>query len=148
MLRLKTFEKKTSKRISPYEIIETFVDNMNSLSTAKYKLVSNDIERRTLKSEADGERFNFSRLEKISREKIRLEKFDKKIHQRNKLKLRSLLEVGEEVLILAAQLRKKDSPGKFYKSSVNNKCHFHKEETFLITNRGKNHEKFFYWLKS
>ena len=94
-------KKKTSKRISPYEIIETFVDNMNSLSTTKYKLVSNNIERRTLKSEADGERFNFSRLEKISREKIRLEKIDKKIHKRNKLKLRSLLEVGEEVLILA-----------------------------------------------
>ena len=143
MFRLKAFEKKTSKRISPYEIIEKSVDNMNSLLTAKYKLVPNDIERRTLKSEADRERFDFSRLEKISREKIRLEKFDKKIHQRNKLKLRSLLEVGEEVLILAARLRKKDSAGKFYKSSVDNKCHFHKEETFLVTNRQKMMKIFF-----
>ena len=37
---------------------------MNSLPTAKYKQVPNDIDRKTLKSEADKERFNFSRLEK------------------------------------------------------------------------------------
>ena len=47
------------------------------------------------------ERFNFSRLEKISREKNRLEKYDKKNWQRKELKLRSPLEVGEKVLILA-----------------------------------------------
>ena len=49
---------------------------MNSLSTAKHNHVLNDIQRKTLKSEADRERFNFPKLEKISREKIRLEKFD------------------------------------------------------------------------
>ena len=59
-----------------------------------------------------GERFNFSMLEKINREKNRLEKFDKKIYQRKKLKLRSPLEVGEEVLILAARLKKKRLTGK------------------------------------
>ena len=53
---------------------------MNRLTTAKYKEVPNDIERKTLKSEVDRERFNFSRLEKISREKVRLEKCDKKIY--------------------------------------------------------------------
>ena len=74
-----------------------------------------------------------------------MEKFDKKIYQRKKLKLRSLLEVGEEALILAARFKKKDSPGKFYKS---NKSYFYKEETFLITNRQKIDEKYFYWLQS
>ena len=49
---------------------------------------------------------------------------------------------------LAPQIKKKDSPGKFYMSSVNNKSYFHKSETFLITNRQKIKEKFFYWLKS
>ena len=67
---------------------------------------------------------------------------------RKKLKLRSLLEVGEEVLVLALWLKKKDSPGKFYKSSVDNKSYFHKSETFLITNRQKIEKKKFYWLKS
>ena len=51
-------------------------------------------------------------LVKINREKNRLEKFDKKIYQRKKLKLRSPLEVGEEVLILAARLKKKRLTGK------------------------------------
>ena len=64
------------------------------------------------------------------------------------MKLRSPLEVGEEVLVLAKQLKKKDSPGKFYKSHVDNKSYFHKSETFLITNRQKIEKKNFYWLKS
>ena len=98
-----------------------------------------------MKSEADRERFNFSNLEKVSREKVWLENFDKKIYQRKKLKLRSLLEVGKE--ILAARLKKKDSPGKFYKSSADNKSYFHKEEIFLIMNRQKIDEKYFYLLK-
>ena len=67
--------------------------------------------------------------------------------ERKKLKVRSPLEVGEEVLVLASRLKKKDSPGKFYKSSVDNKSYFHKSQTFLITNRQKIDEKSFYWLK-
>ena len=51
--------------------------------------------------------------EKIRKEKVREEKFNKKIYERKKLKLRSLLEVGEEVLVLASRLKKKDSLGKF-----------------------------------
>ena len=83
---------------------------MNSLPTTKYKQVPKDIERKTWKSEVDRERFIFSRLKKISRREVRLEKFDKRIYQRKKLKLRSPLEVEEEVLVLAARLKKKDSP--------------------------------------
>ena len=64
------------------------VDNMNSLLTAKYKQVPNDIERKKLKSEVDRERSHFSSLEKISREKVWLEKFDKKIYQRRKVKVK------------------------------------------------------------
>ena len=86
-------------------------------------------------------------MEKISREKVWLEKFDKKIYQRKKLKLRSLLEVGEEVLIIAARLKKKDSPGKFYKSSADNKSYFHKEEKFLIMNTQKIDDKIFLLAK-
>ena len=144
---LKALEKEISKRVNPYEIIKKSVDNMNSQPTTKYKQVPNDIEKNTLSSKASRERFNFSRLEK-GREKNRLEKFDKKIYQRKKLNLRSSLEVGEEVLILAAQLKKKDLPGKFYKSSADNKSYFHKQDTFLITDKQKIDGKFFYWLKS
>ena len=42
---------------------------MSSLPTAKYKQVPNDIENKTLNSEADGERFNFTKLSRIGKEK-------------------------------------------------------------------------------
>ena len=52
------------------------------------------------------------------------------------------------MLVLTSRLKRKDSPGKFYKSSVDNKSYFDKSETFLITNRQKIEQIFFYWLKS
>ena len=88
------------------------------------------------------ERFNFSWLEKISREKNRFEKFDKKNYRRKKLKLRSPLKVGEKILILAALLKK------IYKSNIDKKSYFHKQQIFLITNRQKVDGKLFDWLKS
>ena len=130
-------KKRLSKKQNPFEIIKKSVDNMNSLPSTKYKQTPNKIEKNSLNSEAGKERFNFLRLQKIREEKPRQEKFNKKIYERKKLKLRSLLEVGEEVLVLTSQLKKKDSLGKFYKSSVDNKSYFHKSETFFITNRQK-----------
>ena len=38
----------------------------------------------------------------MKEEKVRQEKFNKKIYRRKKLKLRSSLKVGEEVLMLAS----------------------------------------------
>ena len=130
-------KKRLSKKLNPYKIIKNSVDNMNSLPSAKYKQIPNEIEKNSSNFEASKEWFNFLRLKKIREEKVRQEKFNKKIYERKKLKLRSPLEVGEEVLVLASRLKKKDSPGKFYKSSVDNKSYFHKSETFLITNRPK-----------
>ena len=129
IFRVKALEKKLSKgkMLRPYEIIKNSLENMHSMSSVKYKQTPNDVEKDTLSSDANKERFNFARLEKIRREKSRLEKFDKKIYQKKQLRLRSLLEVGEEVLIL----------GRFYKSSVDNEHYFHKQETFLIRSRIK-----------
>ena len=124
--------------MSLYEIIKKSVDSMNSLPTEKYKQIPNNIERKTFKSKVDRERFNFFRLEKISRQKVQLEKSEKKIYQRKKLKLRSLLEVGEEVHIPAAQLKKTDSLGKFHKSSADNKYYFHKEKDIFDDKQTKN----------
>ena len=116
------------------------------MPSVRYKQTPNDIEKNKLNSEANKGRFNFAMLEKTRREKSRLEKFHKKIYQRNKLRLRFLFEVGQEVLILALQIKKKDDMGRFYESSINNKPSFHK--TFLIKNRQKIEENFFFWLTS
>ena len=121
---------------------------MNSLPSAKYKQTPNEIKKNSLNSEASRERFNFLRLKKNREEKVRQEKLNKKIYKRKNLKLKSLLEVGEEVLVLPSRLKKEESPGKFYKNSVDNKSYFHKSEVFLITNRQKIEGKVFYWLKS
>ena len=86
IFRFKALKKKVSKRISSVKILKKSVDNMNSLLTAKYKQIPNEIEKSTLSSEVDRERFNFSRLKKISQEKNRLERFGKKICKRKKLK--------------------------------------------------------------
>ena len=113
---------------------------MNNQPTAKYKHVPNDIEKNTLSFQGSRERFNLFGLKKISREKNILEKFDKEITRDKKIKLSSPLEGREEVLTLAARPKKKDSPEKFNKSSVDNKSYFHNQETFSITSKQKNDE--------
>ena len=55
-------EKRLSKKIYPFEIVKTFVDNMNSLPSAKYKQAPNEIEKNSLNSEASKKRCNFLRL--------------------------------------------------------------------------------------
>ena len=78
IFRFKALKKKVSKRISSVKILKKSVDNMNSLLTAKYKQIPNEIEKSTLSSEVDRERFNFSRLKKISQEKIGLKDLGRK----------------------------------------------------------------------
>ena len=148
IFRLKAMVKRLSKKMNPYEIIKKSVHDMNSLPSAKYKQTPNEIEKNSLNSEASKKRFSLLRLKKIRGEKVRQEKFNKKIYERKKIKLRFPLEVGEEVLVLASRLRRKDSPGKFHKSSVDSKSYFHKSETILITNRQRIEEKIFYLFKS
>ena len=80
---------------------------MNSVPSTIYKQVPNEVKKNMIGSEGNRERFNFARLEKLKREKSRLKKFDKNIYERKRLKLRSPLELGEEVLILASRIRKK-----------------------------------------
>ena len=56
--------------------------------------------------------------------------------------------MGEEVLILLARLKKKDSPGNFYKSSAKNRLCFNKDKIFQITNRENIDGKNFYLVKN
>ena len=69
--RLKAMEKKAVEKINPYEIKKESVDNMNSLLSAKYKQIPNEIEKNSLNSEASKERFNFLKLKEIREEKFR-----------------------------------------------------------------------------
>lgn len=54
--------------------------------------------------------------------------------------------MDEEVLVLSQIIiKKKDSPGKFYKESTENRLYFNK---FLIESRRNLDGKCFYWLKN
>ena len=92
------------------------------------------------------ERFNFTRLLSIGKEKARQERYNRKILSRKKLKLRSPLDLGDEVRILAGQIKKKDLPRLFYKSSTDSKSVFNRQEKFLIKNIPNIDGKYFYWL--
>ena len=86
--------------------------------------------------------------EKISKEHYSLMRYEQKIYDRKKLKLRYPREVGEEVFRLSSSLKKKDSPGKFYKSSLENRPYFNKQKIFSNTHRLLVDGKCFYCLKS
>ena len=96
--------------------------------------------------QTERERIDFNQLEKVDREKNRLERFERKIYLR-KMFLRSPVEVGEKVLILAGKIKKKDLPEKFYKSIIENQSHFYEKQTYLITNK-RFIGNYFYWIKS
>ena len=62
--------------------------------------------------------------------------------------MRDPLEIGEKVLVLAECLRKKDTPGRLYKSTTENKSFFNRDRTFIISERSKlNNNTYLYWLK-
>ena len=102
IFRFKALEKRLLQNPKPYEMMEKPVDNMNNLPFAKYKQTPNEIEKDSLNSEASKEIFIFLRLKKIIEENVKQEKFNKKNQERKKVKLRSPLEVEEEVLVLAS----------------------------------------------
>ena len=67
----------------------------------------------------------------------RLERFDAKV-DRHKRHLRDLLEIDEKVIALAERFRKKDAPGRLYKSITENKTFFNRDGKFLQYQQGQN----------
>ena len=88
------------------------------------------------------------RLEKTEKLHGRLEGYNEKVYQRKQKKLREKLNVGERVYVLAERIRKKSAPGKFYKQTVQNISYFNKETVYLIRQRKKVNDIYFYWLNN
>ena len=121
---------------------------MNSLPTAKYGVDPDKIEKRSSESEWLREWFDMRRLSKISKAQPPYERYQKKKYLKKKKKLRVPLEIGEDVLLLSSRIKKKSDPGKFYKSTVDNKSFLDKNAIFTITNRQNINNKTFYWIKN
>ena len=62
--------------------------------------------------------FNMHRLERSEKTAARLDRYNDKVYERNRKKLREKLDVGERVYVLAGRIKKKSAPGKFYKETV------------------------------
>ena len=63
-------------------------------------------------------------------------------------KFKSPLNSGKNVFVLAKRLKKKDSPGKFFKTSTDNILFFHRDRIFTIYKKVKlNDNSYLYWLE-
>ena len=90
---------------------------------------------------------DFMRLKKIQINEMRVDKYNQRIDRRKKT-LRSPLNVGEKVLVLAKSLKKKDVPVIFFKSSTGNIPFFNRNRIFTIYKKVKlNNNSYLYWLK-
>ena len=79
---------------------------------------------------------------------MRSEKYAENLQLRQKRTLRSPLDIGEKVLVLAERLRKKHSPGKLYKSTTENRPFFNRNRIFTINKRVRvGDNTYYYWLK-
>ena len=78
---------------------------------------------------------------------MRVDKYNQRIDRRKKT-LRSPLNNGENVLVLAEGLKKKDAPGKIFKRSTGNIPFFNRNRIFTIYKKVKlNNNSYLYWLK-
>ena len=126
IISLKAIKKRTNKsRTKPNQIIRKVVENINNLPIQKYGIARKEIEKKSIESERFRGWFDIKRV-KVTDQVIG--------------RLRTPLDVEEEVLNLPGRIKKKDIPRRFYKSSVENRLYFNKDTIYLITNR-KNIEK-------
>ena len=130
-------------KLTPKKIIEISTTNMNIKPSVKYGISPENIESKSLSNE----RFN-TLFKKTSKLNARLDRFDKKIYQRKRKKLRENLNVGERLYILAERIKKKSTPGKFYKQSVQNNSYFNKETIYIIRKKKIAGGIRYYWVKS
>ena len=66
--------------------------------------------------------------------------------KKTRKKLRSPLTVGEKALVLAERLRKKDTPGNLYKSTIKNISSFNREEIFIVRKVLLKEDSYNYWI--
>ena len=138
LLKMKNLFKKNKKKINAKQITERDTTNMNKTKTSKYQIEPEEVEKKSLESDNFRENFDFYRLEKVGKEHKRNIKYLKKKDSNNRRKLRQPLNIGEKVLVLAERLKKKDAPGRLYKSTTQNRSFFNKEKIFIMKKSANN----------
>ena len=119
---------------------------MNNTKSVKYGLEPEVVERESLRNENFKERYDFHRLNQITKASERYKRHDIKIDFKRKKQLREPLLIGERVLILASRLKKKDSPGILYKSTTENKPFFSRKQIYIVRKIVQVSKTFNYWV--
>ena len=148
LLKGKRLEKEGGKRLRPLQLISKVTKNMNNTISTKYGMTPESIEQKSLAKDGDyfTEVYDFLRVRKIGTQQARNMKYDLKKDRRKK-QLRSPLNIGEKVLILAERIKKKDAPGFLFKASTENRPFFNREHIFTIIKRSRlNDGSYLYWL--
>ena len=91
--------------------------------------------------------YDFQRLVKVRENNRHLKKYNENSGRKRK-RLRIPLNIGENVLVLAERLKKKDAPGIVYKSTTENKSFFNRDKIFTVNAVVKlDNGTYLYWLK-
>ena len=147
LFKTKNVYKMSKKKINSKKIIEKAIENMNKTNSEKYGLPPEVIEKRTLSDNVFKEIYDFYRMVKVSKAVNRYERYNVKIDEKQKRKLREPLEINEKVLILAERIKKKDAPGFLFKSTTQNIPFFNKKEIFTIRKYNLVDNVYNYWIK-
>ena len=119
---------------------------MNNTKSVKYGLEPEVIEKESLQNENFQERYDFHRLNQITKASERYKRHDIKIDFKRKKKLREPLVIGEHVLILASRLKKEDAPGVLYKRTTEKKPFFSRKQIYVVRKVVQVSNTFNYWL--
>ena len=146
LVKVKTIYKKNQIKFKPNELIKKATMNMNKTKTAKYQIEPEYVEKKSLEDDNFREKFDFYRIEKVSKNNERIKRYMIK-KDGNKRKLKDPLNIGEKVLVLSERIKKKDAPGKLYKPTTQNKSFFNKNKIFIVKKRIKTlSDGWYYWL--
>ena len=94
-------------KLTPKKIIEISTENMNISPSKKYGIDPERVENKSLNSEKFKTLFNMHRLEKTEKLAKKLDRYNNKIYERKRKKLRGKLNIGERVYVLAERIKKK-----------------------------------------
>ena len=151
LLKCKRVVKSTGERIKPNQLIKKAVENMNETASTKYGVSPENVENKTIDSSKDSEfnreMYDFLRVKKVANNYYRNMKYGTKKDRRQK-RLRNPLFLDGKVLVIAARLKKKDAPSKFYKASTDNIPSFNRDKVFTIYKRAKlTNGSYLYWIE-
>ena len=146
LFKIKKTYNRLKKILNSAKLIKKTVQDMNNTKSIKYGFEPELVERQTLTDENFKERYDFHRLNQITKAFKRYKQHDLTVDFKRKKKLRDPLTIGERVLILASRLKKKDAPGVLFKSTTENKPFFSKKQVYVVNKIVKVTDIFNYWI--